>query len=189
MITTAQELFKITHSQHLARGYERSAINAACLYFACRQYKVDRTIKELCRVTSAQKKAVGRVILKIKKKLLNAQNSSNRGEMLMPTCSTFMLRFCRLLNLPAKTISAAIDACNRVVELGICDGQTPAVIAAASIFLICQMKDRRNAKQIAEVAMISEGTVRSTYRKIAPYRKEIIPKDFMSGALLRHLNE
>jgi transcription initiation factor TFIIB len=192
VILRAQELFKEIHMQNLARGYPRDCIVAACLFLASKHAHVDRMIKEICLIMKTSRKVVGRVILKLQKNLkISSDARDPRDKFAIPASSTtIMLRFCKLLDLPEHLITLAMDISENVRRIGLCEGQTPSVVAGASIFFACNLYPEfiRSAQQIGEAVGISESSLRSTYRKILTRRIEVIPEEFASTHIVEALS-
>ena len=199
IVLRAQELLKYIHDNNVFRNSVRDAKLAAAVFFACREFKVDRTVKELSGIFQVDKKVIGRVILKMKQRLLEdrslkkSQGTHKKSKMDLFTGSdsAFMNRFGRMLKLPPHTISAAIDVVTNLKPIGICDGQTPAVVASAALYLICQLKPDtfRNVNDIAQVAHISDSVISSTYRKIFPFRARLVPEDYMPAMKVCAISE
>jgi transcription initiation factor TFIIIB Brf1 subunit/transcription initiation factor TFIIB len=77
IINRAFSLFKQCYENKCVRGRSQDAIVATCIYIACRQEGAQRTIKEICAIsTSASKKDIGRCFKQIVQNLPN----SNRPE-------------------------------------------------------------------------------------------------------------
>ncbi|CAF4224890.1 unnamed protein product, partial [Adineta steineri] len=63
-------IFKHSHENKCVRGRPQDVIVAACIYIACRQENAQRTIKEICAIsTNASKKDIGRCFTQIIKNL------------------------------------------------------------------------------------------------------------------------
>ena len=70
---TAKHLFKMVHDAGAFRGKSQESIIAGCIFIACRQCKVDRTFKEIWKITKVSKAEIGR-IFKALEKFFAAQN-------------------------------------------------------------------------------------------------------------------
>jgi transcription initiation factor TFIIB len=64
--------------------------------------------------------------------------------------------------------------CNKVNELGILAGKSPISIVAACIFLISALsKEPAAAKEIAETAGCTEGTLKNAYKTLLANREDL----------------
>ena len=77
IISRAFSLFKQCYQNKCVRGRSQDAIVATCIYIACRQEGSQRTIKEICAIsTSASKKDIGRCFKQIVQNLPNNRPES-----------------------------------------------------------------------------------------------------------------
>jgi len=76
------------------------------------------------------------------------------------------------------TIEQAARSCVEIVcEMEILTGRNPNTIAGACLYLIAkQWHEPLDLKEVATAAGLAETTIKETYKRINPYRLEIIPK-------------
>eukprot|EP00164_Ancoracysta_twista_P019990 GFYU01035469.1.p1 GENE.GFYU01035469.1~~GFYU01035469.1.p1 ORF type:complete len:365 (+),score=71.78 GFYU01035469.1:68-1162(+) len=167
----ASELYKGIHDQKALRGRDSKAVMAAAVYIACRQENVPRTLKEICALTRASKKEIGRCYKEMLKVLETNLSTINTSD--------FMIRFCSNLGLPTDILNASTAVAEKAVQMGIVAGKSPISVAAASIYLVSQLsKHKKTQKEIATVAGVSEVTIRNSYKDIHPHRAEVLPTFF-----------
>jgi len=167
----ANELYKQVDEQKSMRGRTSDGMTAASLYIACRLEKVPRTFKEICALTKVSKKEIGKCY-KFMCKTLEAN---------LDTISTndFMRRFCSNLNLNNEVMKAATHVSKQAMNLGIVAGKSPISVTAAGIYMVSQLSQeasqKRTQKAIADIAGVSEVTIRNAYKDIYPYREQLLP--------------
>ncbi|MFP3166907.1 MAG: TFIIB-type zinc ribbon-containing protein [Candidatus Nanopusillus sp.] len=156
---TALKLYLDAVEKGLIRGRSVETVIAACTYIACRIHDVARTIDEIVKASNIHKKELGRTY----KHLLQALKIK-----IQPIDVTeYVHRFSSLLNLPPEVISTAIDIVNKAKESDITAGRGPAGVAAAAIYLACVKHGiQKTQKDIAEVAGITEVTIRNRYKEM-----------------------
>jgi len=174
----ANELYKQVDDQKSMRGRTADGMTAASLYIACRYEKVPRTFKEICALTKVSKKEIGRCY-KFMCKILEAN---------LDTISTndFMNRFCSNLELSNDVMKSATHVSKQAMHLGIVAGKSPISVAAAGIYMVSQLSSqKRTQKAIADIAGVSEVTIRNAYKDLYPYREQLLPP---GSDLLQNIN-
>lgn len=167
----ANLLFKQVHDGRALRGRSNDAIASACLYIACRQEGVPRTFKEICAISKVSKKEIGRCFKLILKALETSVDLITTGD--------FMNRFCSNLNLSSSVQRAASHIARKAVELDIVPGRSPISVAAAAIYMASQASDdRKQAKDIGDIAGVAEVTIKQSYKLMQPRAAELFPTDF-----------
>lgn len=156
---TALKLYLTAVEKGLIRGRSIETVIAACVYIACRIHDVARTMDEIVKASNIYKKELGRTYkhlleaLKIKIQPIDAIE--------------YVHRFGSLLNLPPEVIADAVEIVNKAKEADITGGRGPAGIAAAAVYLACVKHNiMKTQKEIAEVAGITEVTIRNRYREM-----------------------
>lgn len=88
----------------------------------------------------------------------------------------FMYRFCSNLRLSNYVQMAATHIAMRAVAFDIVPGRSPISVAAAAIFMASQASDdKRNEKEIGEVAGVADVTIKLSYRLMYPHAKKLFP--------------
>jgi transcription initiation factor TFIIB len=190
----AKHLYKRVDDNKALKGRSNESIIAACIFIACRQGGVPRTIKEICTLTTVGKKDLGKAFKALEKILQTegASASATGPDGYRPTKATsaaeLMIRFCNKLGLPQKVVSACQDLAMRAQKAGTLDGRSPISIAAAGIYLISNVYGiQKTPKQIAEIAGVSDSTIRTSYRYLYNARHQLIDPSWHPGKSLDDL--
>lgn len=168
----ANLLFKQVHDGRTLKGRSNDAIASACLYIACRQEGVPRTFKEICAISKVSKKEIGRCFKLILKALETSVDLITTGD--------FMSRFCSNLGLPPVVQRAATHIARKAVELDIVPGRSPISVAAAAIYMASQASvEKKNQKEIGDIAGVADVTIRQSYKLMLPEAAKLFPEDFV----------
>jgi len=138
----------------LVRGRSISAIAAASLYAACRLTETPRTIKEIASVSLAKEKDVARCYRLLVREL----------ELKMPIADPIRCvpKIACRLNISEKIQQVAVEILHECQRRQIASGKDPMGLASAAIYIaLCLDKKRRTQKEIAEVAGVTEVTIRN----------------------------
>ncbi|UYV75473.1 GTF2B [Cordylochernes scorpioides] len=170
-------LFKQVYERKTIGGKSLSALASACLYIACRQEGVPRSFKEICAVSTVSKKEIGRCFRLVVKDL--------ETNLELITSGDFMARFCANLGLSGKVQTAATHIAKRAVDLNLVAGRSPISVAAASIYMASQAlaTDKKNPKEIGDIAGVAEVTLRQSYKLLFPRAAQLFPRGTEKAAL------
>jgi len=156
---TAMKLYLTAAERGLIRGRSIESIIAACIYIACRLHDVPRTLDEVVKASGVHKKELGRTYRHLTKSL--------KIKILPIDVTEYVHRFSSILNLPPEVTATAIEIIQKAKEADITAGRGPAGIAAAAIYLACVKHGiKKTQKEIAEVAGVTEVTVRNRYKEM-----------------------
>ncbi|MFW6120969.1 MAG: transcription initiation factor IIB [Petrotogales bacterium] len=156
---TAAMIYRKAALKNFIRGRSMEGVAAAALYAACRQCHVPRTLDEISVIARMSRKDVGRNYRYIAQEL---------GLKLMPTTpQDYIPRFCSELKLSndvqAKTLEILKEAANKELT----SGRGPTGIAAASLYIATVLcGERRTQREIADVAGVTEVTIRNRYKEL-----------------------
>ncbi len=144
----------------LIRGRSIEGVTAAAIYAACRQCKVPRTLDEIADSSKLNRKEIGRTYRYISRQL---------GISLSPTTPIdYVPRFGSELNLKGDVQSKAIEILKKAMEKELTSGRGPTGIAAAAIYIASVLLgERRTQREVADVAGITEVTIRNRYKELA----------------------
>jgi transcription initiation factor TFIIB len=157
---TAAMIYRKAAFKKLVRGRSIGGVTAAALYAACRQCHVPRTLDEISNMARISRKEIGRNYRYVSREL---------GLKLLPTSpEDYISRFCSELKLSsdvqAKTMEILLEATRRELT----SGRGPTGIAAASLYIACVLcGERRTQREVAEVAGVTEVTIRNRYKELA----------------------
>ena len=156
---SAAIIYRRIIEQRLIRGRSIEAMVAASLYAACRIKKVPRTLEEIANATRITRKELGRCYRLI------LQKTNLKIPVAGPV--DFISRFGAELKLSGATQQKAIKIIEEAKRLQITPGKDPTGLAAASIYISGLLKgDRRTQREIAEIAHVTEVTVRNRYKEL-----------------------
>jgi transcription initiation factor TFIIB len=156
---TAIRLYIEAFKKKLLRGRSINGMVAACLYFACRERKIPRTLQEILEQTSVDAKSVRRCYRTIIREL-NLKAPSTNPVSLIP-------RFVAELNLDAETEKTTINILHSFVTKFSTSGKDPKGLCAGALYLVCKKRDKRiSQKEIANVVGVTEVTLRSRYKEL-----------------------
>jgi transcription initiation factor TFIIB len=145
--------------ERLIRGRSIEGVAAAALYAACRQWRIPRTLDEIAEVSKVSKKEIGRSYRFIIRQLVKTPSSSPID---------YIPRFASELGLSGEVETKAIEILKKVAPYGLTSGRGPTGVAAAALYIATVLcNERRTQREIAEVARVTEVTVRNRYKEIA----------------------
>jgi len=157
---TAAMIYRKAVRQKLIRGRSIEGVTAAVLYAACRQCNVPRTLEEISGVAQIKKKEIGR----------NYRNISRKLELkLLPTTpQDYISRFCSQLKLSNDVQVKTTEILKQAARKELTSGRGPTGLAAAALYIasvICG--ERRTQREVAEIAGVTEVTIRNRYKELA----------------------
>ena len=157
---TAAVVYRKAVDKNLIRGRSIEGVVAAALYAACRQAGVPRTLDEIATYSRVDRKEIGRTYRFIAREL---------GLKLMPTSpSDYVPRFCAALSLSGDVQKKAIEIIKKAEEKELTSGRGPTGVAAAAIYIASILGgERRTQREVAEVAGVTEVTIRNRYKELA----------------------
>ncbi|MGD2072993.1 MAG: transcription initiation factor IIB [Candidatus Thorarchaeota archaeon] len=152
-------IYRKTIIQKLVRGRSIEAMVAATLYAACRIRKKPRPLDEIADASRIDRKKLGQCYRLLLRSL----------KIKIPLSSPvdYIARFASQLELSSPVQLRTVEILNRSRDLGLTIGRDPLGLAAAAIYVASIMlDDRRTQREIAEVARVTEVTVRNRYKEI-----------------------
>ena len=153
-------IYRRAVENNLIRGRSIEGVSAAALYVSCRQCSVPRTLDEVGAVSRVDRKEIGRTYRFISRKL---------GLKLQPTSPIdYVPRFCSSLDLTGEVQSKAIEILTQAGDKELTGGRGPTGVSAAAIYIasiICG--ERKTQREVAEVAGVTEVTIRNRYKELA----------------------
>lgn len=189
--TTASHIYKLAYENGQLKGKPREAVIAACIFIACRQCGVPRTFREIYAITRVTKKEIGRVFKSLESFLSkiqerNPQASAAQGVKDYKASSStsaeeLCTRYCSLLsfrNTPrVEKISKALA--RKTTSIPDLAGRSPLSVAAACIYFASQyLEDPRTSKDIASIAGVSDGTIKTAYRFLYNAKDKLVEPDW-----------
>ncbi|MDK2892826.1 transcription initiation factor IIB [Methanohalophilus sp.] len=156
----AAVVYRKAVDKNLIRGRSIEGVAAAALYAACRQCSVPRTLDEIGEVSRVSRKEIGRTYRFISREL---------SLKLMPTSPIdYVPRFCSGLNLKGEVQARGVEILRQASEKELTSGRGPTGVAAAAIYIASILcGERRTQREVADVAGVTEVTIRNRYKELA----------------------
>lgn len=152
-------LYRKAIIKKLVRGRSIEAMVAATLYAACRIRQKPRPLDEVADASRVDKKKLGQCYRLLLRRLAIQIPLSNPVD--------YISRFATELQLSSTVQLRTIEILKRSRDIGLTIGRDPLGLAAAAIYVASIMLDeRRTQREIAEVARVTEVTVRNRYKEI-----------------------
>lgn len=157
---TAAMIYRKAALKKLVRGKSIEGVTAASLYAACRQCNVPRTLDEISNTARISRKEIGRTYRYISREL---------ELKLMPTSpQDYISRFCSVLKLSADVKAKTLEILHEAANRELTSGRGPTGIAAASLYIASVLcGERRTQREVADVAGVTEVTIRNRYKELA----------------------
>ena len=130
---------------------------AASLYAACRSSETPRTLKEVAAASRIKKKDVARCYRLLLREL----------EMSMPVEDPIrcISKIASRAEISMQTQQSAIRVLKDARRKGVVAGKDPMGLAAAALYVACVLEnEKKTQKEIAEIANVTEVTVRNRYK-------------------------
>ena len=157
---TAAVIYRKAAMKNLVRGRSIQGMTAASLYAACRQCHVPRTLDEISNIAQMPRKEIGR----------NYRYVSRELELkLMPTApKDYISRFCSELKLSNNVQIKTLEILSHAANQELTSGRGPTGLAAASLYISSVLcGERRTQREVAEIAGVTEVTIRNRYKELA----------------------
>ncbi|KAI0006459.1 cyclin-like protein [Xylariaceae sp. FL0662B] len=189
---SAKHIFKLTEDKKFFKGKSQESIIAGCIFIACRQSQVPRTFREIYALTHVSKKEIGRTFKQLEKFLQNNRDANVTGSLIQvesyeasnsTSAPDLCARYCNHLDFKnphymEKTSKRLAEKSSSVKDLA---GRSPLSVAAACIYMISHlMGDARTSKDIASVAGVSDGTIKTAYRFLYNAKDELVEEDWLA---------
>ncbi|MCD6227284.1 transcription initiation factor IIB [Candidatus Micrarchaeota archaeon] len=152
-------LYRKCVQHELGRGRLIESLVAAVIYTVCRTQNIPRTLDEIARVAGIEKKEIGRAYRFIRRELkLNVPLTNPKS---------YVPKFCAALKLSGKVQERSIKILNKAMKKGLVSGRGPTGVAAAAVYISAALEgERKTQKEVADVANVTEVTIRNRYREL-----------------------
>lgn len=174
---TAALLYRDALHKHLCRGRSIEGVATALLLKSAKLHGINLTLDEITGVSKVSKKEINRTYRFLNKGLYNElEELTSNGSAFQKYVTTgeqargLVPRFCSDLGLNGEISMQAIDYLNRMDQMKKLSGKGPQGLAAAAIYITAILngkKDEVSQKRIAEVASVTEVTIRNRYKEMA----------------------
>jgi transcription initiation factor TFIIB len=159
ILETASVIYRKAVKERLIRGRSIQGVTSAAIYLACRQCGLPRTLDEISQASTVNKKEVGRSY----RFLIRELNYS------IPPVkpSQYITKFSNQLTMQGKVEEIAHKILTTAKELKLTSGRGPTGIAAAASYVASVLTgERKTQREIAEIAQVTEVTIRNRYKEL-----------------------
>lgn len=152
-------IYRKAQEKKLIRGRTISSILAACIYMACREMEVSRTLRDISEATNVKRNAISasfRIVV-------------NELDMKMPVVDPMkcIIKIANRLDMSEKSRRIAINTMNDITRKEISAGKVPMGLAATVLYLACQSNGENiTQREIAEAAGVTGVTIRNRVRDL-----------------------
>ena len=160
MVEKAAYLYRKVQQKEITVGRTTTGVLAACVYIACREALIPRTIEEIVEVSNIRRKEMWDAYISIVLKL----------DLKIPLIDPVrcLVKLANKTGVSEKIKRSAIDFLKQVTESNISAGKDPMSIAATVLYLECLHYDdqSKSQKYFAEAAGISDVTIRNRRQEL-----------------------
>lgn len=151
-------LYRRALAEDLIRGRSIEGMATSCLYAACRQEGIPRSLEEITAVSRVDRKEIGRTYRYLAHEL---------GLELEPVDpKQYVPRFCSALGSSEEVQVKAKQIIDVAAEQGLLSGKSPTGYAAAAIYTASLLHDEQTTQaEVADVAQVTEVTIRNHYQE------------------------
>jgi len=159
ILETASLIYRKAIKKRLIRGRSIPTVAAAAIYISCRQCGVARTLDEIAEASNLEKKDIARSYRFMLRELETTVPPS--------TSCNYAARFSNKLTISGKAEAIAIKILEVAKKMKLTSGRGPTGIAAAATYVATVlMNEKRTQREIAEVANVTEVTIRNRYKEL-----------------------
>jgi transcription initiation factor TFIIB len=165
---TAKSLYSVISDTKISRGKNRKGIIAACVFNACKECRVPRSVKEIAKMFDMDPKILTKgcknytEISRLNKVNVKRDQSSETINL-----NDFIERFCYNLSISEKDMKIIKDISDICESLHLIYDNTPPAMATGCIYLLLHLKKADISKKIiSENCNISEVTINKCFKKI-----------------------
>ena len=156
---SAAFLYRKCVQNNLIRGRPIETVVQAVIYAACREAGMPRTLDEIANISGLPKKEIGRAYRVISHEL------SLKIPLTDPI--SYVPRYVSALKLSGEAQEKAIELLKEAMKKGLVSGRSPTGVSAAAVYIAGALAgERRTQKEVADVAGVTEVTIRNRYREL-----------------------
>ncbi len=156
---SAALLYRQCVKNNLIRGRPIETVVNAALYATCRQSGMPRTLDEISQISGVPKKEIGRTYRVI------AHELNLRIPLTDPVA--YVPRYVAALKLSGEAQEKSVQLLKQAMKKGLVSGRSPTGVSAAAVYIASALVgERRTQKEVAEVAGVTEVTIRNRYREL-----------------------
>jgi len=152
-------LYRKCVQNNLIRGRPIETVVQAVIYAASRKAGMPRTLEEISKIAGVPKKEIGRAYRAICHEL----------GLKIPLTDpiSYVPRYATALKLSGEAQEKAVDLLKKAMKRGLVSGRSPTGVSAAAVYIGGALAgERRTQKEVADVAGVTEVTIRNRYREL-----------------------
>ncbi len=152
-------LYRRCVQNNLIRGRPIETVVQAVIYAACRKAGMPRTLDEIATISGLPKKEIGRAYRAI----------SHELGLKIPLTDpvAYVPRYVNALKLSGEAQEKAVELLKEAMKKGLISGRSPTGVSAAAVYIAGALAgERRTQKEVADVAGVTEVTIRNRYREL-----------------------
>lgn len=156
---SAALLYRKCVQGNLIRGRPIETVVQAVIYASCRQAGMPRTLDEISNISGLPKKEIGRAYRVI----------SHELNLKIPLTDpiSYVPRYVNALKLSGEAQEKAVQLLRNAMKKGLVSGRSPTGVSAAAVYIAGALAgERRTQKEVADVAGVTEVTIRNRYREL-----------------------
>jgi transcription initiation factor TFIIB len=156
---SAALLYRKCVQGNLIRGRPIETVVQAVIYASCRQAGMPRTLDEISNISGLPKKEIGRAYRVI----------SHELNLKIPLTDpiSYVPRYINALKLSGEAQEKAVQLLRNAMKKGLVSGRSPTGVSAAAVYIAGALAgERRTQKEVADVAGVTEVTIRNRYREL-----------------------
>ena len=156
---SAALLYRKCVQSNLIRGSPIETVVQAVIYASCRQAGMPRTLDEISNISGLPKKEIGRAYRVI----------SHELNLKIPLTDpiSYVPRYVNALKLSGEAQEKAVQLLRNAMKKGLVSGRSPTGVSAAAVYIAGALAgERRTQKEVADVAGVTEVTIRNRYREL-----------------------
>ncbi len=156
---SAALLYRRAVKEELIRGRLIESVVAAVVYGICRIQGIPRTLDEIARASGIEKKEIGRAYRFLKAEL--------DIDVPLTDPAQYVPKFAAALRLGGDVQDDAVKLIRKALKKGLISGRGPTGVAAAALYITSAMHgEKKTQKEVADVAGVTEVTIRNRYREL-----------------------
>jgi transcription initiation factor TFIIB len=156
---SAALLYRKCVQNNLIRGRPIETVVQAVIYAACRSAGMPRTLDEISSISGLPKKEIGRAYRVI----------SHELGLKIPLTDpiSYVPRYVNALKLSGEAQEKSVALLKDAMKKGLVSGRSPTGVSAAAVYIAGALAgERRTQKEVADVAGVTEVTIRNRYREL-----------------------
>ena len=159
VLETASHIYRKAVKEGLVRGRSIQGVLTGAIYLACRQCKTVRTLDDMSQATKTDRKEIGRCYRFLLKKMNVNVPFASPGQ--------FIAKYFNQLGIQGNSINIAHKILSQAKELKLTSGRGPSGLAAAICYIsLILTGEGRTQRELAEVAQVTEVTIRNRYKEL-----------------------